>query len=83
MSSLGLALTQASPSPATVVNKGVSIASDHEVALLMLATLELTTQTTEIFREADKNLRLAKRQYKKGIGQHLRFTPIFLVGDYL
>lgn len=49
----------------------------------MYSRLELIKQAIDLRHEADKNMRLAERRYKKNYDQRIRFTPIFRVGDFV
>lgn len=77
-----MALTRTPPESAVVEPKPVCLASDAYLALLMYATLELIRRETDLRCQADKNLRLAQRPYKKDHDRHHRFVSTIRVGDY-
>lgn len=77
---LQLGATQTTPGPATAASKRISLSSDNDVASPRHARLELLKQTAELRREADKNIRLADRGYRKDHDCHDRFAAIFCVG---
>lgn len=71
------------PGSATVVLKCVSLASSEDPALSMYAKLKLIRCATDLRRDADKNLMLEQKRYKKDHDQHIPSSRFFRFEDYI
>lgn len=80
VSSFNLALTRTPPGPAAVVPKRACLATDDKVPSPMYASLEVIKSATKHLEEADRNLKLAQRQYTKDYNQRVRLASIIIVG---
>lgn len=72
---------QASPGPATVVSKRLSLLSDDDAKSLLYARLDLIRRATSLCREIEKNFKLPQKRYKLHHDCPVRFATIFKEGD--
>lgn len=53
------------------------------MASSMYGRVELNKPTTDLCQDADKNVGMALRRYKKDYDRRVHFVPIFPVDDYI
>lgn len=81
MFSFSLPLTRTPTGPVTVVPKRPSLASDDDTTSSLYARLDLICRATSLHEEADKNLRVVQKTYKRHHDRQVRLAPIFKEGD--
>lgn len=69
------------PSHAAVVPKHICLAADDEAPFLPYARLELEWRATRLCNEAEMNLKLARKKYKRHHERHFWFASTITEGE--
>lgn len=77
-----LVLTQTPPGPTTVVPKRPDQATNDDMLSLVYSGLELIRSASDLRQEADNNLNLPQRRYKKEYDRHDRFDHMSQADHY-